>query len=236
LRQMKAESLDQASMLLPVKDSLLYIDRHPLGTPKKGFQGDAFYTGDNPPYGAILTAYLKDKIKTKKEKRQDVEKEAAKKNQTLPYPSNDELRAESEEAKPELYFVIYDESGTPIRRVDGSVDSGFQRVAWDMRYAAPTLREHSGDEEEEDFPPAASKGLLVMPGDYSVRMFEKIDGAVTELAAKQSFKVVAEGATTMDAADRTAQEDFRRKVSRLYRGCTGRSGERNIRPMRSNPG
>jgi photosystem II stability/assembly factor-like uncharacterized protein len=221
LRQMKAESLDQASMLLPVKDSLLYIERHPLGIPKKGFQGDAFYTAENPPYGAVFTAYLKDKIKTKKEKRQEAEKEATKKNQVLPYPTNDEFRAEAEEAKPELYFVIYDESGAPIRRVDGSTDSGFQRVAWDLRYAAPTLREGHGDEEEEDFPPAATMGQLVMPGNYSVRMFQKIDGAVTELAAAQSFKVEAEGASAMSAADRAAQEEFRLKVSRLYRAVWG---------------
>ena len=221
LRQMKAESLEQSAALLPVKDSLLYIERHPLGTPKKGFQGEAFYTAENPPYGAVFTAYLKDKIKTKKEKRQDAEKEAGKKNQTLPYPSNDELRAEGEEAKPELYFVIYDESGAPIRRVDGSVDSGFHRVAWDLRYAAPTVREHSGDGEEEDFPPAAATGLLVLPGTYSVRMFQKLDGAVTELAAAQSFKVQTEGASTMNAGDRAAQEEFLKKVSRLYRAVWG---------------
>src|SRR5580698_8047313 len=164
LRQIKAESLEHSAAMFPVKDSGLYIERHPLGEPKKGFQGDAFYTADNPPYGAVFTAYLKEKLKTKKEKRQDAEKEAAKKNKTLPYPSNDELRAEAEQAKPELYFVIYDESRVPIRRVDGSTDSGFQRVAWDLRYAAPTVREHSGDGEEEDFPPAAATGLLVLPG------------------------------------------------------------------------
>ena len=122
LRQSEAESVEQAAALFPVKDSLLYIERHPLGGPKKGFQGDAFYTAENPPYGAVFTAYLKEKLKTKKEKRQDAEKEAAKKNQTLPYPTNDELRAEAEEAKPEVYFMVYDESGAPIRRVEGSTD------------------------------------------------------------------------------------------------------------------
>ena len=108
-----------------MKDSLLYIERHPLGGPKKGFQGEAFYTADNPPYGAVFTAYLKEKLKTKKEKRQEAEKEAAKKNQTLPYPTNDELRAEAEERKPEVYFMVYDESGAPIRRVEGSIEAGF---------------------------------------------------------------------------------------------------------------
>ena len=217
LRQMKAEALEQSAMLLPAKDALLYMERHPLGEPKKGFQGDAFYMADNPPYGAVFTAYLKDKVKTKKDKRQDSEKEAAKKNQTPPYPSMEELRAEAEEKKPELYFVIYDESGAPIRRVEGGTDSGFQRVAWDLRYAAPTLKEHSGEGEEEDYPPASSMGPLVMAGNYSVRMFQEIDGAATELAGPQPFKVEAEGASAMNPADRTAQAEFQRKVVQLYR-------------------
>ena len=144
-----------------MKDSLLYIERHPLGGPKKGFQGDAFYTAENPPYGAVFTAYLKEKMKTKKEKRQDAEKEAAKKNQTLPYPTNDELRAEAEEAKPEVYFVVYDESGAPIRRVEGSMESGFQRAAWDLRYSAPSMGEST--EEGERFCPGGNVGAV---GDF----------------------------------------------------------------------
>jgi photosystem II stability/assembly factor-like uncharacterized protein len=221
LRQMKAEALEQASALLPVKDSLLYIERHPLGVPKKGVEGEAFYTAENPAYGAVFTAYLKDKIKTKKEKRQEAEKEAAKKNQALAYPTIEDLRGEAEEQKPVLYFVIYDESGAPIRRVEGSTDGGFQRVAWDLRYSAPTLREGHGDGEEEDFPPAATMGSLVMPGNYSVRMFQRLDGTITELAGPQTFKVETEGAAGMNSADRTAQENFLRKVARLYRAVWG---------------
>jgi len=220
LRQIKAESVEQAAGMFPVKDALLYVERHPLGEPKKGFQGDAYYTAENPPYGAVFTAYLKDKVKTKKEKRQEAEKEAAKKNQTLPYPANDELRAEAEEAKPEVYFVVYDESGTAIRRVDGSPEAGFQRAAWDLRYAAPKLRGHSED-DEGDFREAGEQGPLVLSGNYSVRMFEKVGGAVTELAGPQSFKVATEGSAAMSAADRTAQEELLRKVARLYRAVSG---------------
>ena len=219
LRQMKPDSTEQPAALFPVKDALLYVERHPLGGPRKGFQGDAFYTAENPPYGAVFTAYLKDKIKTKKEKRQDDEKEATKKNQTPAYPTHDELRAEAEEAKPEVYFVVYDESGTPIRRVDGSTDSGFQRAAWDLRYSAPQLHEHS--EEGEDFPDAADQGPLVVAGSYSVRAFKKVGGEVTELASPQTFKVVAEGSASMSAADRNAQEEFLRKTARLFRAVSG---------------
>src|SRR5579871_5397798 len=220
LRQMKPESTEQAVAVFPVKDALLYVERHPLGGPRKGFQGDAFYAADNPPYGAVFTAYLKEKIKTKKEKRQEAEKDAAKKNQTLPYPTNDELRAEAEEAKPEVYFVVYDESGAPIRRVDASADSGFQRVAWDLRYPAARVPKH-GDDHEEDFPDAADQGPLVLSGNYSVRMFEKIAGTVTEVAGPQSFKVVTEGSPSMNAADRATQAEFLRKVTRLYRAVSG---------------
>jgi photosystem II stability/assembly factor-like uncharacterized protein len=219
LRQIKAESLEQAAALFPVKDALLYIERHPLGGPKKAYQGDAFYTADNPPYGAVFTAYLKEKLKTRKEKRREAEKEAAKKNQTPPYPTNDDLRAEAVEAKPEVYFMVYDESGAPVRRVEGGIDLGFQRAAWDLRYPAVSLREHA--EEGEDFPPAAAKGPLVMAGNYSVRMFQKVGGTVSELGSTRNFKVVADGAGSMSAADRTAQEEFLRKVTRLYRAVSG---------------
>jgi len=220
LRQIKPESTEQAAALFPVKDALLYIEKHPLGGAKKGFQGDAYFTAENPPYGAVFTAYLKDKIKTKKEKRQEAEKEAAKKSETLPYPSKDELRAEAQEPKPELYFIIYDESGAPIRRVEGATDSGFQRIAWNLRYSAPQVPEHS-DEGEEGFPDAADQGPLVLSGSYSVRMFQKVGGTITELAGPQSFKVSTEGASQMTPADRTAQEEFLRKTARLYRAASG---------------
>jgi hypothetical protein len=222
LRQMKAEAVEQAGAMYPVKDALMYIERHPLGGPHKGFQGDAFFAADNPPYGAVFTAYLKEKVKTKKEKRQDAEKEAAKKNEALPYPSNDELRAEAQEAKPEVYFMIYDESGAAIRRVEGSSDAGFQRKAWDLRYPAAKLVQHRDDEEGDgDFRDATDQGPLVVAGTYSVRMFKKVDGAVSEVAGPQAFKVTTEQTASMSPADRTAQEEFLRKVSRLYRATYG---------------
>ncbi len=220
LRQMKPEATEQAAAMYPVKDALMYIERHPLGVPRKGFQGDAYYAADNPPYGALFTAYLKEKLKTKKETRQEAEKEAAKKNQTAPYPSHDELRAEAQEAKPEVYFMVYDDSGTAIRRVEGSTDAGFQRVAWDLRYPPARVAKKS-DEPEDFFPDAADQGPLVYSGTYSVRMFEKVDGAVKELSGPQSFKVSTEAALSMTAEDRTAQEAFLRKVGRLYRAIYG---------------
>ncbi len=232
LRQTKADSVNQAASLAPVKDSLLYIERHPLGGPKKSMQGDALYTAENPPFGATFTAYLKEKLKTRQEKRHEAEKEAAKKGQTLPYPTHDQLRAEADEAKPQVYFMVYDDSGAAIRHIDGSADSGFQRASWDLRYATAALGEEV--EDGEDFPPAAAQGPLVMPGSYSVRIFQRVDGVETELAGPQNFKVVAEGTPGMNSSDRGALEQFQKKVARLYRAVAGaiHTGEETEKRMK----
>jgi len=84
LRLIKPESVEQAAALFPVKDSLLYVERHPLGGPKKGFQGDGFYTADNPPFGAVFTAYLKEKLKTRKESDKTLKKKRPRKIKRFP--------------------------------------------------------------------------------------------------------------------------------------------------------
>src|SRR5271157_5115695 len=45
--------------------------------------------------------------------------------------------------------------------------------------------------------------------------------ARTEIAGPQSFKVVTEGASAMNPANRAAQEEFLRKTARLYRAVNG---------------
>jgi photosystem II stability/assembly factor-like uncharacterized protein len=223
LRQISPDKLQQTVTLFPAKDSLLYIERQPLGGAKKAFQGDAFYTADNPPFGAVFTYYLKDKLRTQKEKRQAAEKDAAKNNQPLNYPTNDELRAEAEASKPEVYLMVYDQSGAPIRRINGSTDTGFHRVAWDLRYSAPMVRSGPAEAGDEgDFQPAGEMGPLVLPGAYSARLFMKDGHSVSEVGGgAQSFNVVADGASLASPQDRTAREEFNLKVAKLYRAVSG---------------
>jgi len=219
LRQLKPETLQQDAAIFPVRDALLYPERHPIGEPDKGFQGDAFYTAENPPYGATVTYYLKEKLKSRKELRHEAEKAAAKKNQAAPYPSHDDLRAEAQEPKPQVYLMVYDDSGAAIRRVDADPAEGFHRTAWDLRY--PTPSETEEQTPGEGFPPAAAQGPLVLPGKYSVRIFKSVDGKVSEFGSAQTFNVVADGAASLASADRTAQEEFHRQVARLYRAVSG---------------
>ena len=219
LRQIKPETLQQPVTLFPTKDALMYIERHPLGGKRKASQGDAFYAAENPGFGATFTYYLKEKVRTRKETRQEAEKEAAKKNQTPPYPTHDQLRAETEELKPEVYLTVYDESGAPIRNVDASVEEGFHRVTWDLRY--PTSSETEEQHPGEEFVPATGEGPLVMPGKYSARLFKKVNGVVTELAGPQALTIVADGTSGISPGDRAPREEFQRKVARLYRAVSG---------------
>ena len=220
LRSLTPQTFQSDVVTYPIKNTLMYVPARPIGGRNKGFMGETYYTGDNPPFGALFTYYLKDKLKTKKELRQEAEKAAAKANQPINYPTNDELRVEAEEQAPEIFFVVYDETGKPLRRVNATNAKGFQRTAWDLRYPAAAINVEAG-EGDEDFPPAGSQGPMVMPGNYTVHMFKKVNGAITEMASPQKFDVVVEGQGGMNGQDRTALRDFQRKVTNLYRAVNG---------------
>ena len=79
LRELKPDTLEQNVVLFPIENALMYIETRQYGLRGKGFQGESFFTAENPPYGAQFTYYLKDEIKTRKQQRRDAEKEAEKK-------------------------------------------------------------------------------------------------------------------------------------------------------------
>ena len=111
LRSLTPEMLKQDAARFPVKDALMYIQSQPLGGRGKSFQGESFYTAENPPFGATFTYYLKEDLKTKKAKRQEAEKEAEKKSAAVVLPSPSDLSAEEEEEAPAIIFTITDSDG-----------------------------------------------------------------------------------------------------------------------------
>lgn len=220
LRMLKPEMLKQDSLLFPVKDALMYIQAQPLGGRGKSFQGESFYTADNPPFGATFTYYLKDELKTKKVRRQEAEKEAAKKNAGVVLPPFSDLRAEEEEEAPAVIFTITDASGRVVRRLTGPVTAGMQRVSWDLRYPPTTLPPPPNPETEDPFSDGPA-GPLVIPGTYRVTVAKRVDGVMTSMAPPQEFQVVVEGQGGMSPADRAALVDFQQKVARLQRAVQG---------------
>jgi photosystem II stability/assembly factor-like uncharacterized protein len=220
LRNVTPETLKQESALFPVRNALSYIPAQPLGQNGKGFQGEAFFAAPNPPFGAEITYFLKDGLRTKKQERQQREREAARKNETPPYPNADELRAEAEEEAPAIVATVTDASGKVVRRFDGPATRGMHRVAWDLRSPAPVLanlpaaRAGGGEEEESGFFRGPT-GALLVPGKYTVTLAKRVDGVVTPLAGSQSFEVAAEGVSTRD--DRLAKAEFEEKLARVQK-------------------
>jgi len=229
LRLLKPEMLRQEAAVFPVKDALMYIQSQPLGGRGKSFQGEAFYTADNPPFGATVTWYLKDALKTRKERRQEAEKEAERKGAPVGWPTREQLRAEEEEDAPAIVVTVTDSSDRVVRRLSGPATAGIQRLNWDLRYPAANLSAPPPPDADFEFEPPS--GPLVMPGTYKLLVSKRVDGVLTALGPAQEFQVVVEGQENMSSADRAALVEFQQKAARLQRAVNGATQAANaLRP------
>ncbi|MCG8604864.1 glycosyl hydrolase, partial [bacterium] len=225
LRSINAELLEKEAELFTVKDAWMYMQDTPLGRRGKSFQGDSFYTADNPPFGAIFTYYLKDELKTRKKMRQEKEKKAAKNGGTASYPTWDELRAEAREEKPAIVFTVRDEDGSVVRRLTGSTKSGIHRIAWDLRYP-PATPTRLGSRSRDSFRGPAT-GPMTVPGTYTVAMARHIDGQEFPLGSPQTFTLKPLGTATLPAEDPEQLLTFQRKIGSLQRAVLGASRAAN---------
>lgn len=226
LREVSGEMLAREAHLFGVKDALMFVQATPYGGRGKSFQGESFYTAENPGYGATFTIYLKEALKTRKQIRKDAEKKLREKDpegKTYQYPSQTDLTAEEEEEAPAIVLTVKDSAGNVVRRLNGAPTAGIQRVTWDLRYPATQLappRPPGTEALDEVFGPPPA-GHLVMPGKYSVTLQKRAGGAWTQLGQPQTFNVVTEGLMTLAAADRKDLFEFQQKASRLQRTMSG---------------
>jgi hypothetical protein len=227
LRGVNAETLAKESNLFPVKDALMYVRSNSVFT---GAQGASFFTAPNPPYGATISYYMKDPIRTKRQQRQQAEREATRKNEPIKYPTRQELLAEAEEEPPALLFTIIDSEGKVVRRLTAPATFGIQRITWDFRYAPPVVQAAPPTPPGGGIDIGAAgggfggqgpQGELAMPGKYAVTMAKRVGGVITPLPGSQTFNVVAEGAEKMTPQDRNILSEFQRKVIKLQRAVTG---------------
>ena len=222
LRQATPETLAKPAALFPVRDALMYIPAAPLGGRGKASQGENFFTAPNPPFGATFTYYLKEALKTQKERRIDAEHEAEKSGKALPYPTLKQLDEEAKEEAPAMVLTVEDASGNVVRRIEGPVTAGMHRASWDLRFPAPTLPppRPPGAEQEEDLrrPP---EGPLVMPGTYTVALAERVNSVLTAIGDPQTFHVAEDGVQQMSAEDKAALVAFQQKAARLQGAVVG---------------
>ncbi len=213
-----------SNAVFPVRQAWMFVPSSPYGWRGKGFQGESFYSADNPPFGAVFTYYLKDALETKRNARLAREKKTVKEGGAISYPPWDALRAEDREEPPTIVLTVTDEAGSVVRRLTGPTGAGFHRVAWDLRYppADPSTAEPFAYHDDDLFssPPI---GPMVSPGTYRVSVAARVDGQLTPLGDVQTFQATPLRTASLPAPDRAAVLQFEQKTARLQRAVLGAS-------------
>lgn len=206
--------------VFPIRDSWMYIEEVPLGLGGKSFQGETYYTADNPPYGTVIQYFVNKDISTLKKVRQKAESKKAKAGEDTPYPSWDDLRQEDQEESPVLFAVIRDAEGQIVKRIKAPTGKGFQQVVWNHRYPASTPVRLKPWPTDNPFS-SAPEGPLAMPGIYSVSFELRQMGQISEWAPAQTFKTSILPRDGVLATDRASLLSFQQKVARLQSAVLG---------------
>ncbi len=218
LRSISKTELEKPALIFPVKDSWMYVESVPLGVRGKGFLGESHYAAPNPKPGAVFTYYLKEDIKTIKEKRREAEKTKYKNKENVFYPSADSLRLEDAQQAPHLLFIVADEKGNEVRRLKVAAKKGLNRIVWDYRYAPFGPVDLSSFDESFVFN-SPEIGYMALPGKYQVSLRKFEDGVYSELVPATAFTVKALNAASIPVPDKKAIDDFSAKLAELRRVC-----------------
>ncbi len=220
LRTATPAALESDLLVFPVKPALRYVEMARLGgRVGRGSQGSSHWAAENPTFGAVFTYYLKEKLQTRKERRQEQEKKDIKDGRTVRYPTYDELKAEDLEKEPELFFEIRDDNNQVVDRVPATRDKGIHRVSWNLRY--PSANPVSLAPPPEGAPwDDGPVGHLALPGKYTGTLIRVVDGAASPLASPVTFDVIPLDLATFTAKDREPVLAFLQKVARLQRAVT----------------
>jgi len=210
IRDLDEQTLEQENYkLFPVKDALMFVKRSATFSSL----GSSFFKADNPSFGATFTYYIKEAPKSKKESRQEKEKELIKDNKPVDFPAWDDLRAEDSEEKSFLLFVVSDEQGNVVRKLKEGIKQGINRISWDLRYADTNPVKSVTDKNES--------GTPVIPGKYSIEMFMSIDGELTKIGGPETFEAKVLQNTTLPAEDRAALVAFQKEFWEFNRSVEG---------------
>ena len=218
LRGVTEEALAKEAALFPARKAWWYVEREPLGESGRASQGAAYFTADNPPFGAVFTYHLAEEIRSREKQRQEREKPLIEAGKDTPHPGWAEVEAERREPKPAVVLTVKDAAGTVVRRIEGKTEKGFHRVAWDLRLP-PTqaIGSRSPFEEEGGEGP---RGVLSAPGAYTVSLAKQVDGKTTELAGPVRFEVARLRSGALPGAAPKETAAFLARVAEVSRATT----------------
>ncbi len=215
LRGYKPDNLEKEAYIFPVKNGLTYMEASPLGYNEVGFQGASYHFDKNPETGVQIVYYVKDDVRSLKQKRQKAEKKTRENDGSPSYPSAKELRAEDREEKAYHIFLIADDSGNEVSRFSEEAASGMKRVNWNGRLSS------SSHTNTEGSPVTRGRyANLALPGTYSVSIYRSKDGETQKLAGPEKFELNWLDNGSMSAKDRLALADFQKQLEQGRRDIT----------------
>lgn len=223
LRDIADGALANDAHLFPVRDAWWYVPYRPMQGNGQPTLGSTYYTAKNPPFGAVISYFLKESHLTAKDARHKAEKELDKDGKSIPYPGSDALYAEIGESEPQILLTISDANGNIVRRLTAPAKEGLHRIAWDLRTSPPDPIKLK---KEEFMSPWASPpaGALVAPGEYGVELSIVTKDGVQPYGEKQSFTVKAVP-TMRDGVEITAVTTHQENAADLMRRVAALSKE-----------
>jgi photosystem II stability/assembly factor-like uncharacterized protein len=195
IEKMDANVANSALTLFPPRTATTWFLRQ-----RRWSAGQQMFTAKNPPYGALLSYYLKDAVPPEAPRRNS--------GDAAEQRPRREARPEAAEKKEgKVKITVLDKDGKVIREFDGPGAAGVNRTNWDLRINAPA---EPTPEQQEALAAGfgfAPRGPLVEPGEYII----KIKAGDKEAAQKVS--VEEDNRITISAADRAARHEA---IEKLY--------------------
>ena len=212
LRGLSAAVANKTSTLFPVRDAWWFVPTVPMQAKGMPSQGSAHYVADNAPFGAVISYYLNESVTNAKDARKEKEKAITQANGNVPFPGWESLNAERNEETPQVLLLIKDESGTPVRWIEGKNAAGINRVNWDLRWPAPDPIKLTKPAFQ---PPWAGdpQGPLVAPGRYSVELYQENNGQLEIVGQTQTFEV--KPIPSLEKVDFTSVAEFQLETRAL---------------------
>ena len=105
------------------------------------------------------------------------------KTKDIPFPGWEALDDELNESKPEVVLVIKNSDGKTVTQLSAPYKKGITRVSWELNTKLTTAVKASA---KRDY---SSIQKMVSPGIYTVSMFKRVEGLLTDLEQNQQFEV-----------------------------------------------
>jgi len=190
LRELAEEIESKPAHIFSITDALMYNPSSNLN-----YQGEVYFKAPNPRPAVKIQYYHGDSYTTLKSKRMKAQKAAEKSGEKYPYPTEEELRAERNEVKPQLVFTIYNKDSDIIKKLTAPYSKGYKSITWDFSYLT-------------------GFGVSVPPGEYTVAIDKNMDGEFTRLVEPEPFKVITLP-NALGTADLQAKFDFQLKLTKM---------------------